>query len=91
MGYMKAENIRELNEEPRFTTPDLEAWVIMATNMLGGQTYDKSDEYVAKEIISSLRERDELQTRVKFLEMKYEALYTRLQKFINKMLDSPGK
>ena len=89
MSKMKNEDIKKLNEEPRFTTSELEAWVIHANiSQVDARCVDVS---IANEIISRLRERDELQTRVKFLEMKYEALYTRLQKFINKMLDSPGK
>jgi len=87
MGYMKTEDIKALNEIG-FTTTELEAWVIMATNLMGGQTYHKSDEYVANEIIDRLRAYDELKIRFKYLEKKHEDLYERLTAFAEKLGDS---
>ena len=87
MSKMKTENIKALNEIG-FTTTELEAWVIMATNLMGGQTYHKSDEYVANEIIDRLRAYDELKIRFKYLEKKHEDLYERLIAFAEKLGDS---
>ena len=87
MGFMKNEDIKALNEMG-FTTPELEVWAISMS--LASPRLDAIG--MANEIIDRLRRCEELEIRIKFAEKKYEALYTRLQEFVNKTintLDSP--
>ena len=58
MGFMKTENIKELNKMPRFTTTDLEAWVIKAN--ISQDDARCVDVSIANEIIDRLRRLDVL-------------------------------
>ena len=85
MGYMKTEDIKALNEIG-FTTPDLEAWVIMAYGLTVIQR--GFGEAEANEIVSRLRELDELKARYVLLQNRHEDLYGRLTAFAEKLGDS---
>ena len=75
MSKMKTEDIKALNEIG-FTTPDLEAWVIMACAMMNAQGQEQ-----ANEIVGRLRELDELRARYVLLQKRHEDLYGRLTAF----------
>jgi len=61
MGKMKNEDIKELNEMPRFDTSDLEAWVIKASAILYSEdSVWRGAEGVPNEIIDRLRRLDVL-------------------------------
>ena len=82
MGFMKNEDIRVLNDTYRFTTQELEAWVIHAEYAMGcdGEG-NKGDDDKLHEIIDRLRELDELKARYVLLQKRHEDLYGRLTAF----------
>ena len=86
MSYMKTEDIKALNEIG-FTTPDLEAWVI-AVSAFPVQFGARDSGDVANEIVSRLRELDELKARYVLLQKRHEDLYERLSAFAEKLGDS---
>ena len=85
MGYMKTEDIKALNEMG-FTTTELEAWVI-AVSAFPVQFGARDSGDVANEIITRLRELDELKARYVLLQKRHEDLYERLTAFAEKLGD----
>ena len=87
MSKMKDENIKALNEIG-FTTTELEAWVILSSELYAvqyGAAGDSGD--MANEIVGRLRELDELRARYVLLLKRHEDLYGRLTAFAENLGD----